>query len=133
MTFKKSDYCRELPSHFKSSTHWLECFFWSFFSFHALTAKTDTPFQFTSYCFREHFLLPIILNQFHRYTVSQTEQSVFSFDDSPTGILISPIPPVVSTWLNTETCFCPATPGSLSSDDKMIQMYYCWIHRSAVR
>lgn len=55
-------------------------------------------------------------------TEPQTAQCVF--DDSPTGILTCPIPPAVSTWLNTETCFCPTTPGSLRSDNTVIKSVY---------
>lgn len=51
-----------------------------------------------------------------KIALSQTEHLVSQFDDSPTGILTCPIPPVVSTWLNTGTCFCPAIPGYLRSE-----------------
>ncbi len=80
-------------------------------------------------CFWEHFLCSIhpssAPQMYKNVQIHRQYRMCLKFDDSPTGILTCPIPPVVSTLLNTETCFCPAIRGSLRRNDKKKNVYYC--------
>lgn len=99
-----------------------------------MTAAMHSSLIFTSYLLFQRTLyssFPLFIRyirDIQKCTASRIVQYVLQCDDSPTGILACPTPLVVSTWLNSEICFCPTIRGCLRSDDDNDRKkdYYCW-------